>query len=543
MSIYELFSLMGGVGLFLYGMSIMSTGLKNAAGDKMKSILERATANRFFAVMIGILVTLLIQSSSATDMMVISFVNSGLMTLMQAIGVIMGANIGTTITAQITAFNLGAYAPMILFVGAVMFLFLKRNTVKYIGSIIMGFGMLFFGISVIKGAIAPLSQSDTFISFLSTLNNPAVAVLFGVLFTALLQSSSSSVVIFQTFAIQGLLNYRMTVYLVIGAAIGSVTPNILASLTTNRNGKRTAVLNLLFNLIRAALMILLINVITPFLPTIQSLTPNDIGRQVANTHTIFAILAVLIEFPIAGLIVKLSETLIPLQAEETKKLEERKLHYMVVGNSDYMPSSVAINQARMEIARMAKIARDNLAEAIEAFFTLDEKQAERVMETEDTVDYLTDVISDALIALRARDYSQKVISQISSLMLVASDIERISDHATNLIEYAADIRDRKAVISETGRAELKRLCDASIESIDFSLKIFETEDYSKIPEAERLEQRVDDIQEEIVNSHVQRLMVTACDPMGGVIFTDMSVDIERCSDHAINIATALADVN
>lgn len=240
MTVYEFFSLMGGVGLFLYGMSIMSLGLKNAAGDKMKGILEKATKNRFMAVFVGIAVTLLIQGSSATDMMVISFVNSSLMTLEQAIGVIMGANIGTTITAQITAFNLGAYAPIILCVGALMYLFIKRTTVRHIGSIIMGFGMLFFGISVIKSAIVPLSQSEGFIRFLSTLETPVIAVFFGIAFTALLQSSSSSVVIFQTFAAQGLIGYTITVYLVIGAAIGSVTPNILASLTTNRNGKRTA---------------------------------------------------------------------------------------------------------------------------------------------------------------------------------------------------------------------------------------------------------------------------------------------------------------
>ena len=245
MTVFEFFTLLGGVGLFLYGMSMMSSGLKLAAGNKLRSILERATANRFVAVIVGVLVTLLVQSSSATDMMVISFVNSGLMTLSQAIGVVMGANIGTTVTAQITAFNLGAYAPLILFTGAVIQLFVKNSTVKHIGTVILGFGMLFFGISVIKSAIVPLSQSKAFISFLSTLENPAAAVLFGVLFTALLQSSSSSVVIFQTFAVQGLISYHMTVYLVIGAAIGSVTPNLLASLTTNRNGKRSAVLNLL----------------------------------------------------------------------------------------------------------------------------------------------------------------------------------------------------------------------------------------------------------------------------------------------------------
>lgn len=540
MTIYEFFTLMGGVGLFLYGMSIMSTGLKNAAGDKMRGILEHATANRFVSVVVGVLVTLLIQSSSATDMMVISFVNSGLMTLMQAIGVIMGANIGTTITAQITAFNLGAYAPMILFIGAAMFLFLKRNTVKHVGSIIMGFGMLFFGISVIKSAIVPLSRSEEFISFLSTLENPALAVLFGVAFTALLQSSSSSVVIFQTFAIQGLLGYKMTVYLVIGAAIGSVTPNILAALTTNRNGKRTAALNLLFNLIRATIMILLINLFPGFLTMIQNLTPDSIGHQVANTHTIFAILAVLIEFPIAGLIVRLSEKIIPMKPEESRQREERKLHYMVQGGG--LPEAVAMQQAKMEILRMGKIARDSLKNAIESFFTQDDKLAEAVLEAEETVDILTEAIQSKLIALRAADYSSKVHSQVSQLILVASDIERISDHAENIVEYEDQLRNSKAVISEAGMNDLRRLAEASMKAIDMAFLIFENDAFFLLPEAEKLEQEVDDIQKEIINSHIQRLMQVACDPAGGVIYTDISTDLERCSDHAINIAGALAEI-
>lgn len=537
MTIYEFFTLMGGVGLFLYGMSIMSTGLKNAAGDKMKSILEYATSNRLIAVVVGILVTLLIQSSSATDMMVISFVNSGLMTLAQAIGVIMGANIGTTITAQITAFNLGAYAPIILFIGSAMFLFVKKNVVKHVGSIIMGFGMLFFGISVIKGAIVPLSQSEAFISFLSTLSNPIIAVAFGILFTALLQSSSSSVVIFQTFAVQGLLGYEMTVYLVIGAAIGSVTPNLLASLTTNRNGKRTAVLNLLFNVIRACLMILLINIFPGFLAFIQGLTPNSIGHQVANTHTIFAILAVLIELPLANLIVELSKRVIPMLPEENKKLEERKLHYMVANET--LPSSVVIGQARMEISRMGKIAMDSMQNAIEAFFTLDDKLADAVRETEDTVDYLTDTITERLIALRSQEFSPKEMYQLSQMMLVASDIERISDHAENIVEYQEQIKSKRATISPAGLDELRQLAEATMRSIEISLHIFETEEYDQLPQAEKLEQDVDRLQTEIVNAHIDRLMKESCNPAGGVIFTDMSTDLERSSDHAINVAYSL----
>ena len=264
MTLLDAFSLLGGVGLFLYGMTVMSAGLKDAAGDNLQAILEKATSNKITAVFVGMVMTILVQSSSATDIMVIGFVNSGMMTLFQALGVIMGANIGTTVTAQITAFNLAAYAPVIMFLGVVAFLFIKNNTVKYVGEVIMGFGMLFVGITIMKTAIAPLSQSEAFIRVISGLDNPFLAVLFGVAFTALLQSSSSSTVIFQTFAVQGLLSYHTAVYLVIGAAIGSVTPNLIASLTVNRNGKRSAILNLVFNLIRAVVLMVLTTIMIAF---------------------------------------------------------------------------------------------------------------------------------------------------------------------------------------------------------------------------------------------------------------------------------------
>lgn len=540
MDIFGFFTLMGGVGLFLYGMSIMSTGLKNAAGDKMRVILEHATANRFVSVIVGILVTLLIQSSSATDMMVISFVNSGLMTLTQAIGVIMGANIGTTITAQVTAFNLSAYAPMILFVGAAMYLFLKKNTIKHVGSIIMGFGMLFFGIATIKSAIAPLSQSTKFISFLAQMESPVPAVIFGILFTALLQSSSSSVVIFQTFAVQGLLSYHMTVYLIIGAAIGSVMPNFLASLTTNRNGKRTAVLNLLFNLFRAAIMILLINLFPQFLTFIRNLTPNSIGHQIANTHSIFAVLAVVLEFPFAGVIVKLSEKIVSVRPEENRQREARKLHYMVK-NAD-LPSSVALQQARLELARMGRIACESLQEALDCFFKQDDKLAQKVLETEETIDILTEKVQSRLIALRSKDYSARDQAQVSKMLLVASDIERISDHAENIAEYEAQLKSKAAVISEAGMANLRHLAETAMKSINYSFEIFEKEAYDRLSVAEALEQQVDDVQEEVINGHIERLMTVSCDPAGGVLFTDICTDLERCSDHAINVANALAEL-
>jgi phosphate:Na+ symporter len=533
-----IFSLLGGIGLFLYGMSIMSTGLKNAAGDKLRVILEHATSNRIIGALVGVLVTVLVQSSSATDMMVISFVNSGLMNLGQAIGVIMGANIGTTITAQITAFNLGQYAPVILFLGAIVFLFIKKSTYKYVGAIVMGFGMLFVGISIIKSAIAPLAESPEFIRILSGLNHPALAILFGILFTALLQSSSSSTVIFQTFAVQGLISYRVAVYLIIGAAIGSVAPNILASLTSNRNGKRTAILNLLFNIIRAALIVALINVFPQILDGIVSLSPSNIGRQIANTHTIFAVFAVIVELPFAGQIVALSQRIIPIRPEEKRSFEDRKLQYLV--NVTQMPPALALSYARKEITRMGRIAENNLQMSISAFFNLDTSLFEEVEQVEDTVNYLDHAIINQLVQLRTLDLSEKDQNTVSMMTLVVADMERLSDHAENIIEYAQEVYSKRAQLSAVAVQELRELADDVLRSVDLGITIFEEEKFELIPQAEALEQQVDDFQKEIVNNHVQRLMKAQCDPLGGVVFTDMSSDLERCSDHAINIACALS---
>ena len=539
MSLFELFSLLGGVGLFLYGMTIMSTGLKNACGENLRVILEHATKNKVISVVVGIAITMLIQSSSATDIMVIGFVNSGLMSLTQAIGVIMGANIGTTITAQITAFNLSTYAPMILFVGAVLYLFMKKDMVKYVGSIIMGFGMLFEGIALMKTAIAPLAETEAFVHMISTLENPFLTALFGILFTALLQSSSSATVIFQAFAVQGIISYETSVYLVIGAAIGSVTPNILASLTMSRNGKRTALLNLLFNLIRAAILMTLLFIFPQIITIIKSLSPGNVARQIANTHTIFAIFAVLVMLPFSDKIVKLTQKLLPLKPEESRTGEERKLLYMT--QTGAIPSAVAVSQAHREITRMGEIASRNLKTAVKCFFEQDDSLAEVVEETEDTVNYLDRSIISKLVELRTLEMTPRDLNRVYHMTLVVADIERLSDHAENIVEYEAQVRSGKATLSEDAMTELKQLTQLSLQSVDLCLSIFANEDYDRLQEAEDLEDLVDDTQETIIGNHVKRLMNATCNPMGGVVFTDMATDLERCSDHAINIATALSD--
>ena len=538
MQLTDILLLFGGIGLFLYGMNIMSQGLRNACGDKLRVILKQATRNKVTSVLVGAGTTVLIQSSSATDVMVIGFVTSGLMTLYQAIGVIMGANVGTTITAQITAFNIGAYAPAILFLGAVMHLFFKKKIIQHIGSIILGFGMLFQGISMLKTGIAPLAGSEEFKAFMTGLSNPALTVLFGILFTALLQSSSSSIVIFQAFAIQGLLSYDTVVYLIIGAAIGSVMPNLLAGLTANRNGKRCAILNLLFNVLRASVILVIISAFPQATALIQSLSPGDIGRQIANTHTIFAFTSVVLLLPFSNYIVKMSELLLPKTEVESKPMVEHKLVFLT--QTDKVPVAIAISQAHNEISRMGHLALANMVTATECFFRLDDHKMEEVYETEGAVDFLSRAIVDKLVELRTEDMTSREKNRLYNMIQVVDDLERISDHAENIVEYQARIHKGEADISVAGLNDLYELSKLTLRSLTLCLDIFENERFEALPEAEQLENDVDDLQEEIIKRHVERLMRDNCNPLGGVIFTDMSSDLERCSDHAINIANALS---
>ena len=539
MTIYNVLSFLGGVGLFLYGMTIMSSGLRNAAGDKLRSILEKVAGNRVLAILIGILVTVLIQSSSATDMMVIGFVDSGLMNLFQAVGVIMGANIGTTVTALITAFDLVSFAPFILFVGCVMAVFVKKTMVQHIGRIILGFGMLFVGIGILKAAIAPLSKSAEFVDALSLLSNPAAGILFGFLFTSLLQSSSSSIVIFQAFAFEGLLTYEQCVFLIIGAAVGSVTPNLLASLTTGRNGKRTALLNLYFNLLRAVLLTVIVLAFPAVLEWIKGLSPNDVARQVANTHTIFAVFAVTVIAPFSSLLVKLAQKTLPMLPAEMQALEDRRLKYLAHVGPRSIPA-VAMRQAALEVTRMGRIARDNLETSLTYFFDPSQQALfDKVEETEETVDYLNKVIEDKLVELRSLSLSDRDVFRLSRMILVVANMERISDYAENIIEYGDRMKNAKTKFSPDAEQELRQMRDAVLKTLDLALEIFEGERFDRLPEIEAVEQQVDDMQERFVQNHVERLMEGTCDPLGGVIFTDMCTHLERCGDQAINIATSL----
>ena len=319
-----------------------------------------------------------------------------------------------------------------------------------------------------------------------------------------------------------------------------MTPNLLASLTTDRNGKRTALLNLYFNLMRAALLLVVITVFPGVLDAIRSLSPNDIGRQVANTHTLFALFAVAVLLPCSNLIVALARKTLPLLPSERRALESRKLLYL--GGIERDMPVMAMRQAMLEVSRMGKLARDNLDDALKYFFNSEDMELhEKVADTEETIDYLNHAIEDKLVELRSLPLSDRDVFRLSRMILVVSNFERIGDHAENIMEFGDRVKNEKAVISKLALDELRQMGDAVLETIDVSMEVFENERFDLLPRAEALEQRVDDMQETYIQNHVERLMKESCDPLGGVIFTDMCTDLERCSDQAINIATAMLD--
>ena len=537
MTFVEIFLLAGGLGLFLFGMNIMGTGLRSLAGDKLQSILEKATRKPILGVALGVGATALIQSSGATTIMTIGFVSSGMMTLEQSIGVVMGANIGTTVTGQIIAFHLTDFAPLILLVGAVLYLFVKNDRVRSAAQIILGFGMLFVGVKLMGDAVEPLRSSPAVIEALDRLANPFLAVAIGLVIAAVLQSSSSAVGIIQIFAMQGLLDVRMAVFMVVGTSIGAVVPEILASLSSSRNGKRVAVSALIFNVFRVILCTAVLLIFPQILNavTASSMTP---ARQIAVMHTVMAIVAVLVMLPFTKGIAALSRKFLPITEKEMRSAQKKLIY---ITNLD-VPVGMKLAQIRLEMMRMAHMALDNLRLAIDSFFERDAEKAEVVKDTEEVVDYLCHHVTSALVSVRAAGLSEQQLNQIGAMLKCASDFERISDHAENVAEYTESVISHNNSFSEAGQKDMRELCDKALHAVELSIDIYENRKLELIPESNDLEEVVDELNRSLVDRHVERVMKGDCDPRSGVLFAEMASDLERAADHAHNVVKAVDGV-
>lgn len=530
-------TLMGGLGLFLFGMNFMSQGLQKAAGAKLRSVLTAISKNKYIAVLFGALFTAIIQSSGATTVMVVTFVNAGLMELTQAVGIIFGANIGTTITAQLVSFNLTAVAPLILFVGVVMFLFMKQPIFKKIGEVVIGFGALFMGISMMSGAMSQLNDYPVVINTLAQLTNPVLAILVGLIITVIVQSSSVTVSILLLMAGQGLVTLPVCFYFILGCNIGSCTPAVMAAMDAKKDAKRAALIHVLFNVFGMIIIsVILIFAMEPFTAFIQTISGSDIKRSVANTDTIYKVFQTVIFLPVSTQFIKLVNRLVP---GEDVKHEGFALQY--ISKSTVFSPTAAIVEAMQEISRMGRKAEQNLQLSMEAFFDGDQAKIDQVYVTEKYIDYLSHEITDYLVDVNQRQLPVSDSLKIGGLFHVVNDIERIGDHAENIADAAVRMKEENLSFSKKATKEIQDMFEKDMRVLNCALEMFENEDRSHMQEIRAIEEEVDQMEIDLQNSHIRRMAKGKCSPESGLIFTDLVTGLERVADHATNIAFALTN--
>ena len=536
---HDIFIIAGGMALLLFSMKIMSTGLELAAGDSLQSILKRATSNRFFAVIVGIVATIALTSSTAVTIITVGFVNSGLMTLLQSIGVIMGANVGTTFSAQLIAFRIDAYAPLFIFAGAIMYLFFKNKSVKNIGYVILGFGILFFSISVMSSPLRELARNPEFNAMLVSFDNPFLALLVGFAFTAIVQSSSATMGLLVTLHLSGVpLSFETSAFIVLGTNIGTSITTVIASLPANRDSKRAALFHISYDIIGCLVFGTLI-FFFPYILGWFEATWTEKARQVAMFHTLYNVATLLLLLPFVKWIAVLMQKIVPLKEEEKcGKIHERKLLYLDM-EIRQMPAFAAITAARQEVCRMGKIANENLALSLDSFFEVSENKAKRAFDNEKVINYLYHQISAKIIEINNMPLSSSDAEKIGKMLKVLSDIERIGDHAENIAEYTLLIKDNNLRMSEAGIEELKLLGNLTHNQTVRAINAYEKEETAELSQIKSFEKEIDKLSVEFSANHINRLKDRLCDPKSGAIFIDMITDLERSADHAKNIAFAV----
>lgn len=538
MDVSVIISLAGGLGLFLFGMELMSQSIEKVAGAKLRHILEIFTTNRFAGMIVGIIFTGIIQSSSACTSMVVSFVNAGLMNLSQAAGVILGANIGTTVTSQLISFNLSEIAPIILLVGVLISMFCGKQNVKQAMEIVIGFGVLFVGLQTMSGAMADVRNNRQVVELLGSLTNPFLATLVGFLLTAIIQSSSVTVSIVLLMANQNLLELPITLYIIMGCNIGACATALLASLSGKKDAKRAALIHFWFNVIGTVLMyIVLMFACDPIVSLIQSISADN-GRFVANAHTIIKVTQVIVLFPFTNLIVKLATWCVP--GEDTKISYRESYQLKYIGEKVVFNPATAVVEVIKEVERMASLANENLNRAMNALITLDEEDIEEVYEVEKNINFLNHSITDYLVKINQSTLPIEDLKSIGSLFHVVNDIERIGDHAENVADAAKQRREENINISKEAQRELGDMLEMVNKIIQYSIESFVKGSDRHLQEITVLENRVDEKERELQCAHVERLTRGECTPEAGMIFSDIVSGLERVADHATNIAFAFA---
>ncbi len=531
--------LLGGLALFLYGMQMTSSGLEAAAGSKMKSVLEKLTSNRFLGIAVGAGITAAIQSSSATTVMVVGLVNSGVMTLLQAVWIIMGANIGTTTTGLLISLNVGEFAPLIAFIGVAVIMFVKRAKIQHYGQIVAGLGVLFIGMEMMSTAMYPLRESQEFIEIVTEFQNPLVGILAGMIFTALIQSSAASIGILQTLALSGLIGLPSAVYVLFGQNIGTCITALLSAIGANRAAKRTTVVHFTFNVIGTAIFTLLC-MFTPLTQWMMDLFPDNPSAQIANMHVLFNIATTVMLIPFGKLLVKFATMVLPEREDE---FDGMKLMYIkpLVSKSEYQVGNalITVTGVRNELQRMANMAKENLALSYDAILNGSEKYKEQIEQTEEYIDYLNKEISGYISKASSFDHNESDSALLNRLFKISGDIERIGDHAVNIFEYTALLEGKGISFSDHARGEIEEMKRQSVEAMDLVVGLDDMS-YEQLCTVSDAEQRIDDETEAYRKNQMDRMKSGACSGEACVIYSELLTDFERIGDHILNIAQGLS---
>ena len=533
----------GGFGLFLYGMQVMAQGLQKSAGSRMKRLLEVLTKNHFMGILVGAAVTAIIQSSSASTVMVVGFVNAGLMNLNQAVGVIMGANIGTTITSWIVSsaewmkfLSPSQLAPIAIAVGVVFMIFAKKKSLRQIGEILAGFGILFLGLDMMGTAAKPLRGSKVLQdAFVILGHNPILGILAGAAVTVIIQSSSASVGILQTLAAAALVPWNAAVYIILGQNIGTCVTALMSSIGANKTAKRAAYIHLLFNVVGSVVFAIVAVIYFYWINPVLGQTMINM-TDISIVHTAFNILNTLMLFPFANGLVYLSGKLVSNMDEEEDESVLRHLDDRIIETPSF-----AIENAIKEVIRMGNIAEDNTRLSMESLFEKDEKKIEQVFRREKSINSLEKAITNYLIKISNSSISEEQHNYVTGLFHTINDIERVGDHAENIVELAQLHIEEGITLSDIARTELKMMFEATIECFETALRARKNNDVILAQNVLAQEDRVDQMEEELRSSHIERLAKNECSATAGVVFLDVISNLERISDHASNIAMSVLD--
>ena len=542
MQISDVLGLLGGLALFLYGMQMMSAGLEAAAGNRMKRILERLTSNSILGVLVGAGITAVIQSSSATTVMVVGFVNSGMMTLRQAVWIIMGANIGTTVTGLLIALDVGAMAPLLAFVGVAFVVFLKKPILHHWGQIIAGLGVLFLGMGMMSDAMMPLRESQFFIDLMTQMSNPVLGILVGMVFTAIIQSSSASVGILQTLAASGLIGLHSAAFILFGQNIGTCITAVLAAIGTSRSAKRTTIIHLLFNVIGTVIFTTLC-ILTPLTGLIESLLPATPAGQIAALHTTFNIVTTLLLLPFGTHLAKIAERILPDRVSDD--VNQRQLLYIKPVDSTHEPhrigtSAIALTGISRELNRMAEIVESNVRDSFLTVLDGTPKRLPAVEDTEETIDFLNKEISNYISSVIVYETNERDSARISAFFKISGNLERIGDHAMNISEYTKLMEEKKIAFSEETKNEIRQMQSVSQEAMQLIYPL-ESITTARLEKIAQMEQKIDDMTAAMRQSQIQRMHAGADE--SAVIYSELLTDFERIGDHILNIGEAMTQIS